>query len=172
MLGDIQTHIIHKADQPSDRRQDILRFFEKITVKESGCWEWTESSRDGRGYGLFFMDKQSRRAHRVMAYFCLGRWTDDEVLHTCDNPPCCNPNHLVEGSHAENMADMKAKGRGRTSPGRKGSGNPAAKLTEVQVAEIRHKYASGEYLQRVLAEEYGVAPSRISLIVNEKVWVS
>lgn len=38
------------------------------------------------------------------------------VMHTCDNPPCCNPSHLVLGTQAENLADMRAKGRGVNPP--------------------------------------------------------
>lgn len=38
---------------------------------------------------------------------------DKVVMHTCDNPACINPEHLVVGTQVENMADMLAKGRGR-----------------------------------------------------------
>ncbi len=51
----------------------------------------------------------------------------------CDNPKCCNPAHLKIGTHAENMLDMRLKGRARSCPG---SSSKMAKLTETDVAQI------------------------------------
>ena len=36
------------------------------------------------------------------------------VMHTCDNPRCFNPEHLVIGTHSDNTLDMVAKGRGNS----------------------------------------------------------
>jgi hypothetical protein len=33
------------------------------------------------------------------------------ILHTCDNPPCENSEHLWAGTRADNNADARAKGR-------------------------------------------------------------
>ena len=173
LLRDVQKFLIDRIDQPSDRRQDILRLFEKVTVTESGCWEWTETSRDDNGYGLFFLEGRSQRATRVIAQWLLGRTLlpSEEVCHTCDNPPCCNPFDLFVDSHKGNMADMAAKGRGHTSPGREGEGNPFSKLLSAQVDEIRMRYhGNEEILQRELAVEYGTTQGVISRIVNNKSW--
>jgi HNH endonuclease len=45
----------------------------------------------------------------------LGRELErtEHVMHSCDNPPCCNPNHLSIGTHHENMIDSMLKGRAK-----------------------------------------------------------
>lgn len=111
-------------------------------------------------------------------------------MHTCDNPPCCNPAHLRLGTIADNTADMVAKGRqARTSgeahwsrhqpdrvvrgerhyaygkPGRRGLDHPNGRLTDDQVREIRRRYAAGGVFQRELAEEYGVSKGHINAVI-------
>lgn len=82
--------------------------------KANGCLEWTGSTTDD-GYGKIGVDGKHLRTHRV----AWGLAHPDEPLppavrhYVCDNPPCCNVEHLRPGTKAENSADMKAKGRGR-----------------------------------------------------------
>jgi hypothetical protein len=91
------------------------RFASKL-AKGEGCWLWT-GSRNNHGYGQI-ADEQGRDgrlllAHRVAWELANGRTltSEEEILHACDTPACVNPDHLRVGSHAENMADMAAKGR-------------------------------------------------------------
>jgi|ERR1700733_5093057 len=83
-----------------------------IPEPNSGCWLW-EGSLNGRGYGLAFLDaKRITGAHRAMLIAHGVALKDtDVVMHRCDNPPCVNPDHLVVGTQADNMADMLQKGR-------------------------------------------------------------
>ena len=131
------------------------------------CWEWTASKR--QGYGLYSI-KNPRRvtysAHRYSFFLAHGYWPEC-CCHACDNPGCVNPRHLFEASHAENMADMKQKGRAITHRGEK---NGNAKLTESQVIEIRQRYVNGDVSYATLAKEYEVDPSLIGNIVNKKMW--
>lgn len=75
------------------------------------CWEW-QGNTTGSGYGVVIRDGRRRVAHRAVYEEFVHEIFDDEiVMHTCDNPPCCNPMHLRLGTQADNMADMVAKGR-------------------------------------------------------------
>lgn len=91
---------------------------------------------------------------------------DSVVLHTCDNKLCCNPDHLRFGSHADNMADMKAKGR-RKNIGL-GETNGRAKMAPEQVLAIRAD-ARGK---RVIAAEYGISPAQVQRIRKGYQWRS
>ena len=93
-----------------------LRVVPCPTYPELGnCHEW-QKSRDKKGYGLTYYLGREVKAHRVaFGIFALlhGRRPNPslQVLHDCDNPSCCNPKHLKEGTHGDNMRDMVERGR-------------------------------------------------------------
>lgn len=91
----------------------------------------------------------------------------DFVLHRCDNPPCINSEHLFVGTHSDNMADMKAKGRAK---GRKGTNHHNVKLTNAQVTEILAKYSDRSVSTAKIAKLYGVSQPTISYILIGKTW--
>lgn len=130
------------------------------------CWEW-RGSRDRQGYGrVSDTDRAMRFAHRI-AY---REWVGDldaelHICHRCDNPTCINPDHLHQGSQADNMGE--AFDRDRTAHGERQGRH---KLTTAQVQEIRSKYVPRLYTQRMLADEYGISPSGIGLIVRGINW--
>jgi hypothetical protein len=143
--------------------------------KSDGCWEW-QGCKSTAGYGKAGRD---RLAHRVAWELTNGPIPEGLcVCHTCDNPPCCNPDHLFLGTHADNMADKVAKGRQpsgehhhwrRLEVPTRGECNPSAKLTRAQVIDIRIRYGAGEP-PRPLATEYGVCPETIASIVKGRSW--
>ena len=79
------------------------------------CWEWTCYAGND-GYGQITINKKAFRAHRL-AYELYNGCVIPEglcVCYSCDNPLCCNPNHLWVGTNLENIADMVRKGRNAT----------------------------------------------------------
>jgi hypothetical protein len=87
------------------------------TPTATGCHEWFGTKTKG-GYGIITVAGVNILAHRAIHAFSGGDANAAVVMHTCDNPGCCNPAHLKGGSYSENMQDMHAKGRvDRTSLG-------------------------------------------------------
>ncbi|AAP34081.1 gene 2.8 [Escherichia phage T7] len=86
-------------------REKIL---ERIKVTSSGCWEW-QGATNNKGYGQVWCSNTGKvvYCHRVMS----NAPKDSTVLHSCDNPLCCNPEHLSIGTPKENSTDMVNKGR-------------------------------------------------------------
>lgn len=79
------------------------------------CWPWA-SSHDRDGYAVTKIGGRQWRVCRWVLTQKLGRDLDpDEVTrHTCDNPGCCNPAHLIVGAAKDNTADMIERGRAIT----------------------------------------------------------
>ena len=110
------------------------------------------------GYGSIYDDGSHHYAHRISYEVFIGPIPDGmNVLHDCDNPPCCNPGHLFLGTQAVNIADRDAKGRQRSL---KGSKSPNAKLTESDIPKIRSRLARG-FSKAEVAEEFRVSRAAI-----------
>lgn len=87
------------------------RFMAKVAVQPTGCWHWTGSLAGGRG--RFWVNGMPRLAYRFSLAVKLGKdeRAIDHALHACDNPMCVCPDHLREGTQAENIQECVAKGR-------------------------------------------------------------
>ena len=136
----------------------IARFWSKVDVGRPGvCWPWRAATNE-HGYGVFRLPEVHTlvKAHRVAWSLANGRVADAPcLLHSCDNPPCCNPAHLTPGTVADNNADMAAKGRSR--------GIQHSRLTQSQVEEIKARCAAGEP-QASIAADLSVAQSYVSMV--------
>jgi hypothetical protein len=144
-------------------------FWEKVNiVGKEDCWNWLFST-DGSGYGHFSFFDKMYKAHQVSYKLTNGEIPIGMcVLHKCDNPLCCNPEHLWLGTQQENIEDMVQKNRNNKP---KGSLNGRAKLNEILVSEIRYKYKTEDILQKELAIEYNVAVVTIARIIENRAWI-
>lgn len=139
-----------------DELKQKLKDYSKVDA--NGCWVW-QRSKIGNGYGSIAIGKQQADyAHRVSYRVFKGEIPDGHVvMHHCDIPACCNPDHLSVGTYADNMQDCIRKGRFSVPPIFHGAANNKTKLTEENVAAI----VSSTETDRVLAARYGVTPQAI-----------
>ncbi len=101
-------------------------------------------------------------AHRLAYQEWVENIREGNVVRhfACDNPPCINPEHLQQGSQADNVHDAVAKLRHRAR----------RSLTWDEVTEIRKEYAIGILTQRMLEDVYGLPGDSVSKIVNGKLY--
>jgi hypothetical protein len=166
----------------------LARFFTKVNTNGTvplirpdlgPCHLWTAGTING--YGSFYVGGRMVKAHRFAYEVANGQLPDGLwALHHCDVRPCVNFLHLYAGDHSDNTRDMVGRGRAargersgqHTHPERRARGERVhtARLSAVQVIEIRHLYAGGAMNQPALAGRYGVDNSTISRIVNGHYW--
>ncbi len=133
------------------------------------CWIW-RGYVNSRGYGHITQTVEPGRqrpykAHRYVYEMFVGPIPEGKMLrHSCDNPPCVNPDHLTPGDAADNAMDMAVRNRST-----RGSKNASSLLTEDQVREIVRRCGSGERKKDVAAT-FGVSPSAVSGILHGRTW--
>lgn len=148
------------------------RFWSKVD-KSGDCWIWTKG-RVGFGYGAFYPSGHKQvQAHRFAWELTYGAIPVNlQVLHNCDNPPCCNPAHLFLGTQKDNMQDCNIKGRARayyhTHPPQ-GELCHNAKLSLEQVQEARLMRSNG-WKYPALAKHYGVTKATIRSAIIGRTW--
>ncbi len=156
--------VIHHAQElPS---QDELSFWRSVDRKDKDdCWLWQKGTTKD-GYGMLNFRGRTELAHRV-AYFLGNEETIMPfvvIRHTCDNPPCCNPNHLLAGTQNDNVQDMVIKERNR-----QGEQHQFAKLIEQDILVIFALKEKG-YSHQTIADNFGVDKSIITRILNGHAW--
>ena len=147
------------------------RFLAKIREKsQTGCWLWIGACIPN-GYGFVTIDHKNYPAHHVSWMLYRGPLPKDPyifVLHICDVRNCVNPDHLFLGTQLENLVDASQKGRISRTHQVSGENASNAKLTMVDVLEIRK--AEGLVSQQNLAADYGVSESTIWRVLHRRTY--
>lgn len=138
---------------------DIFKHID-MSAGPTACWPWKLSLSD-KGLPYFSYEGKRVVAYRLAWELVNGRsMTKDEVArHTCHNGParekttgvCCNPRHIIPGSHQDNMNDMKLAGRS------------AKKLNELAIFRIRELFDKDMTQQAIadaVSQEFGVRIAR------------
>jgi len=157
------------------QKTDLSRFVAKVRHDDdSGCWLWTGAIVKNTGYGQAFLNGKAQSAHRVAYQLFRGPIPAGMlVCHRCDVRACVNPEHLFLGTHAQNSADMVAKGRQAvgsvTVPITRARNEQhwKCKLSDAQVTDIRSRPVTYRCQTR-WAAEFGVSVQQINRIVRGK----
>lgn len=144
----------------------LIRFWSKVAkAGPDDCWLWT-GMKTKKGYGRIKIDNKTVFAHRLSFTINNGQLKRGECArHTCDNPPCVNPKHLLKGSRIDNRADCVARNRQAV-----GVDAGRSKLTPEAVAYIRDNYVFRKTPFRIFAEKYGTGINAIASIVYGETW--
>lgn len=88
------------------KKEPLMDRVNRHTIKHGpdDCWEW-DAHKSHNGY--------AKLGHHYVTRILLGLQKDDGIVarHTCDNPSCVNPAHVVVGSQKDNLTDMVVRGR-------------------------------------------------------------
>ena len=134
----------------TNKPTDVFLYIDMMNGDADVCWPWKGKiyKKDGRPY--FTVEGKRRPSYVIVLELHSGVRQDKQVArHSCDNPVCCNPDHLSWGTHQDNMNDMKERDR---------HGLPATVVRAIQ------KLLSEGTTQASIAKLYGVSREAISAI--------
>lgn len=141
----------------------FARGVEGVLPTEKGCIEWNGLRNAGRWkYGFIYSNTRPPQrlfqAHRLAWEFAHGPIPDGvQVLHSCDNPPCVNVEHLFLGTQMDNIQDMIKKKR---------DDNRHRRISDTIRKQIRKLYAAGGVSQQTLADKFHMHQGTVSSIVR------
>jgi DNA-binding XRE family transcriptional regulator len=151
MCGSSSLGTVMRKNQPVD----VFKSIDMHNGDPTLCWEWLAGlgGRDKRPF--FSLNNKKVLAYRITYELMKGAIPERAIIrHSCDNPICCNPNHMQLGTHQDNMNDMKERER---------HGLPFH-----VVKAMKRLRAQGRTQQQV-ADLYGVSRETISAIETGRV---
>lgn len=117
------------------------------TILEGECMIWTRALNTD-GYARM---AGNIKVHRLVNKLSTGEDNHGKVVrHTCDNPKCINPNHLIVGTHLENIMDRDLRNR------------TYKKITKEVVTKVKALLNLNSFTQKEIAILIGIDPRRVS----------
>lgn len=155
-----------------------------VEINENGCWNCISHSKHPDGYVYVFSGKKKIKLHKRVLEIKIGRElqtnNDELTRHICDNPQCCNPDHLLIGDSQQNHNDMVLRGRGywQTQTGyykwykRKRSKKHRNILSKETVINIYRDALENHIPYSTLDKKYNVCRGVSANIANKKTYVN
>lgn len=154
-----------------------------VEVDKNGCWNCISHSQHPDGYVYVYSLDGKIKLHKRVLEIKLGRSLqvdcDELTRHTCDNPQCCNPDHLLIGTHQDNVDDMISRGRGywqkntgyfKWHERKKRNKHPKPLLSEETIINIYKDALENCIPYNQLDKKYGVCRGVASNIANHKTY--
>lgn len=143
---------------------DLSSFFSRVKVGDvDDCWPWALTKRSD-GYARVRYRGRQRSAHGVAYELANGEVNPVPRLwrHTCNNPPCCNPRHVLPGDDALNARDRVESGRSLATRGPRRGGRA---LTREEREGIAARFLGGERAS-VLGLEFGISEHYVRMLAR------
>ena len=142
------------------------KFWSRVNIRQkSECWEW-KAYKMKKGYGVVWFRGKYWYTHRLAYFLHTQKNIRNHICHSCDNPACCNPNHLWEGTHQQNMQDRNKKGRCSKPIGEK-SWN--ALFTSKEVLAMRKLRKDGLSYREIM-NRFEIKHGTLKAILLRKSW--
>lgn len=148
------------------RERDIWDYIDRSGGPDA-CWPWIGKATEKGRYPRFSKGLSITLASHLIFEEVHGPIPEGHIVrHSCDNPPCCNPAHLLSGTYFDNVQDRIIRGRSRHL---KGDEHYAHILTEADIPEVFIMKARGMTPLEISLEK-GVQRATIYDVLNRRKW--
>ena len=150
------------------KRNNVETFWNLVdkTTNPNGCWEWQGNFQPKMPYGRYTINGKFWTAHRLSYTLVKGDIPQGlVVMHSCDNPKCCRPEHLNLGTKTDNNKDRDIKQRQA-----RGITNGSTKLTEQDILDIRNMPYGARGDNKRIRLKYNIDKTTVQKIVNRITW--
>ena len=144
---------------PKQEKTNIDTILKRVNkLPNNGCWEW-QGHKNNDGYGLVTFEGKHQGVHRLVYKLMKGYVPPGlYVCHKCDNPICCNPDHLFIGTPTDNQIDCEIKNR-----------HPRSKIDFAKALEIRRLFNSG-ISKKEISTQFNLSLPQICRIMKGECW--